>query len=160
MHSALFSSDGSRYNTFCPDRGKLLLYYSKRSYLGECPKFELWVFTDGGVLYKEVYADKRDGEIRSALVRRDIDDLARLLECSLRYHMPVKKPKDLPIAASERNEKELEYRTSTADDPLRAIDVKIGQLLGKLHIAELFPEESSRGRPPYRLRLRFDPMDR
>ncbi|MFS4467503.1 hypothetical protein [Maribacter sp. 2210JD10-5] len=136
----LFPSDGRQYNALRTEQNKVLLYYSKRPCSRKHPKFDLWVFTDGRVLYKEIYGPTEYGEVRSVLSGKDIDDLTQLLEYSLQYSSYPKKVGDLPVTNLKPNGREFEYQASTIDGPLKAVDTQIEGLLGKLHIANLVPE--------------------
>lgn len=140
LNLTLFPSDGSRSNPSEADQNKVLLYYSKGPCSGKYPKFDLWIFEDGRVIYKEVYQVRDFGEIRILLSKEDIDAFMKLLANSSRYPIQGINGRDLPITTLKYNGKEFEFYASTVDGPLKEIDTKIESLLEKLLMANLFPE--------------------
>lgn len=129
LNLTLFPSDGSRSNPSEADQNKVLFYYSKGPCSGKHPKFDLWIFEDGRVIYKEVYQLRDFGEIRILLSKEDLDDFIKLLENGSRYHIQGKNDRDLPITTLKYKGKELAFYAPTVDGPLKEIDTKIEGLL-------------------------------
>ncbi|PKV53169.1 hypothetical protein ATE84_5305 [Aquimarina sp. MAR_2010_214] len=130
----LFSSDGSRRITNQINQNKVLLHYSKRSCRGIGPEYDLWIFTDGKVLYEEVYESEHGKEIMGVLSREEIYDLTILLKKDLDSSEHVKNVRGFPVTILKFKGRELEYHASIIDGALKTVDNKIEYLLGKLQM--------------------------
>ncbi|MEK6155084.1 DUF6438 domain-containing protein [Flavobacteriaceae bacterium 3-367] len=109
-----------------------LLYYSKGPCLGKCPVYDLWVFTNGTVLFKGVDKVKHKGEVTMELSSEEIGNLALLLEHNLAEPTIFGKVRDLPVTTLRYEGKEYEYYVTKIDGQLKEVNSKIEQLVNRI----------------------------
>ncbi|MFS4467504.1 DUF6438 domain-containing protein [Maribacter sp. 2210JD10-5] len=115
---------------------EVLLYYSKGPCMGKCPVYNLWVFVDGTVLYREVFMAKEKKTISGKLSTEEMWNLTNLLKNSLGYPTPFRRIRDRPVTILQFDGKEFEYHASKIKDPLKEANDGIEALVKSLKADE------------------------
>ena len=126
------SCKSGNYSVNQSDQEDVLIYYSKGPCLGNCPVYNLRVFVDGTVIYREVFMVKEKKVITKRLSSEEVGDLAKFLKNNLGYPTLFRRIRDRPLTILRFDGKEFEYHASKIRGQLKEANNKIEDLVGRL----------------------------
>ncbi len=110
-------------------KSDVLVYYSKGRCLGKCPVYEVFIHTDGTLIYNPIANAGKNGKVQTTLTSAQIEVLMKALSRVNFETIEFKRIRDLPITRLKYESKEVKYYVSKVNGDLKEVNVIIENLI-------------------------------